>query len=218
MKRWSILTAVLYAAALVLLTIPFLRTAFPNAAQPEQAYSWPGYWVWVGFMTLCAGLLLVAPVRLASRRDLSRRPLALAVGVTAFLFTMLVLGATASIGELLAGLHVFDWLNLSGFVTITMGLWAFWAAVLYWLTRRQAPLSAVREWARALLAGSVLELLVAVPSHVIVRGRTDCCAGFYTLIGLATGISVMFLSFGPGVFFLFRERRFRIRQPANAPR
>jgi hypothetical protein len=220
MKRWGILTAGLYAAALVLLTVPVIRAAFPNGDQPEQIYSQWGYWVWVGFMTLCAVLLIIAPVRLAGGRDRSRRPLAIAVGTTGFLLAMLVLGATASIGELVAGENAFNgfapdgWTFLFRFAGITLALWGLWAAVLYWLTRRQAPLSAVRWWARTLLAGSVLELLIAVPSHIVVRQRTECCAGSYTFLGLVTGISVMLLSFGPGVFFLFAERASRIKQPA----
>jgi len=51
-------------------------------------------------------------------------------------------------------------------------------------------------------------------SRHIVRGRDECCAGIYTTIGLVTGISVMLLSLGPGVYFLYIDRMARIRQPA----
>jgi len=222
MKRWGLLTAGLYAAALVLLTIPVVQAGFPNATRTELVYSSPFYWGWIAFMTLCALVLLVAPVRLAGGRDRSRRPLAFTLAVTGFFLALLVLGAIASIGEVLAGASAFNWFASDGwslvvrFTAITLGLWAFWAAVLYWFTRRQAPLSALRWWARGLFAGSVLELLVAVPSHIVVRHRNECCAGFYTFIGLVTGISVMLLSFGPGVFFLFTERMSKIRQPAQS--
>jgi len=220
MKRWGLLTSGLYAAALVLLTVPVLRASFPDATRTELVYASPFYWVWVAFMTLCAVVLLVAPVRLAGGRNRSRRPLALTVAVTGFFLALLVLAAIASIGEVVAGLNAFNWLASDGwsfvirFTAITLGLWAFWAGVLYWFTRRQAPLSALRWWARGLFAGSVLELLVAVPSHIVVRHRNECCAGFYTFIGLVTGVSVMLLSFGPGVFFLFTERMSKVKQPA----
>lgn len=215
MKRWGLLTAGLYSAALVLLTVPVILAAFPAATRPEQAYSWWGYWVWVAFMTLCAVLLIVAPVRIAGGRDRSRRPLAFTVVVTGFLLAMLVIGALASIIELLQWPFGADGATaLVGLISLTVTLWAFWAAVLYWLTRNQAPRSGVQWAARSLLAGSVLELLVAVPSHIVVRHRDECCAGIYTFIGLVTGISVMLLSFGPGVFFLFSERISKIKQPA----
>jgi hypothetical protein len=45
-----------------------------------------------------------------------------------------------------------------------------------------------------------------VPCHVIVRRRDDCCAPIGTFCGIATGISVTLLCFGPGVYFLFVKR------------
>jgi hypothetical protein len=67
-----------------------------------------------------------------------------------------------------------------------------------------------------LLRGSILELLVAVPAHVIVRQREDCCAPAATFWGLATGLTVMLMSFGPGVFFLFAARMRRLKPKAQA--
>ena len=68
---------------------------------------------------------------------------------------------------------------------------------------------------RWLLRGSILELLIAVPSHIIVRRRGDCCAPAGTFWGIATGISIMLLCFGPGVFFLFvaRFKRLQLKSP-----
>lgn len=59
---------------------------------------------------------------------------------------------------------------------------------------------------RWLLRGSILEVIVAIPSHVIARRRDECCAPDFTLVGIIAGLSVALLSFGPGVFFLFAER------------
>ena len=64
---------------------------------------------------------------------------------------------------------------------------------------------------RWLLRGSILELLVAVPSHVVSRSRGDCCAPMGTFWGIVTGLSVMLLAFGPGVYFLFVARMTRLR-------
>jgi hypothetical protein len=222
MKKWGIVTAALYVAALVLVTIPVLTLAFPKASGLYLIYSAWGYWVWVGFITLCALLLIAAPVRLERAPNRSRRPLTLTIVATGLFLTLLLFGAVISIGEVLAHGNALGWLGSDGTAAIvklaflTVGLWVLWAAVLYWVTRRAAPLAAARTVARTLLAGSILELLVAVPSHVIVRGRDECCAGMYTALGLVTGISVMLLSLGPGVFFLYRERMARIRQPARS--
>ena len=75
-------------------------------------------------------------------------------------------------------------------------------------TNADSLLKRVTRW---LLRGSILELLIAVPSHVIVRRRDDCCAPAGTFWGIATGISIMLLCFGPGVFFLFVERFNRLK-------
>ncbi len=64
---------------------------------------------------------------------------------------------------------------------------------------------------RALLKGSILELLVAVPTHLVARSRNYCCAGFMTFIGLTMGISVMLFSFGPAIFFLYADRWKRLQ-------
>ncbi len=64
-----------------------------------------------------------------------------------------------------------------------------------------------------LLRGSILELLVAVPSHIVVRQRGVCCAPAGTFWGITTGLAVMLLAFGPGVFFLYVARCRRLRPP-----
>ena len=68
-----------------------------------------------------------------------------------------------------------------------------------------------------LLRGSVLELIIAVPCHVIVRRRDDCCAPVGTFWGIATGIALMLLCFGPGVFYLFAERARRLKPKDGQP-
>ena len=84
--------------------------------------------------------------------------------------------------------------------------WLVWAIIFRRATKSGSPDALLKRSTRWLLRGSILELLVAVPSHVIVRRRDDCCAPAGTFWGIATGISVMLLCFGPGVYFLFVER------------
>ena len=91
--------------------------------------------------------------------------------------------------------------------------WVVWAVVFGRWSRGQDPQSWVDRVCRSLFYGSVLELLVAVPTHIVVRYRNYCCAGIGTFCGITAGIAVMLLSFGPGVFFLFVERARRISRP-----
>jgi hypothetical protein len=94
-----------------------------------------------------------------------------------------------------------------GAIQIIGVCWLLWAMILYVATRRDSPEARISRATRWLLRGSILELLVAVPSHIIVRNRHDCCAPIGTFWGIATGFSIMLLCFGPGVFFLFLARR-----------
>jgi hypothetical protein len=99
----------------------------------------------------------------------------------------------------------------SAAIAITLGLWLFWGAVFYKFRRSTDPDALTGRLMRWLLGGSVLELLVAVPSHIIVRERGDCCAPIGTFFGISMGISVMLMSFGPGVFLLYAKRIERLR-------
>jgi hypothetical protein len=86
------------------------------------------------------------------------------------------------------------------------GVWGTWS-VAFGLIAFRGNVEGVGTWLhRTLLAGSVLELLVAVPTHVVVRRRTECCAGILTGTGICVGVVVMFVSFGPSVLFLYYRR------------
>jgi hypothetical protein len=105
----------------------------------------------------------------------------------------------------------------SGALTIITGFWVVWALVFFRFLKSDNPDALLARLTRWLLRGSILELLVAVPSHIIVRRRNDCCAPGGTFWGITMGISVMLLCFGPGVFFLFAKRCQRLRPRQAKP-
>ena len=73
----------------------------------------------------------------------------------------------------------------------------------FFLRNTSEIVNRVTSW---LLRGSILELLVVVPCHVIVRRRHDCSAPMVTSFGIITGMAIMLLSFGPSVLFLYKKR------------
>ena len=89
--------------------------------------------------------------------------------------------------------------------------WMIWGLVFYRATREDDAEALVARAMRWLLRGSILNLLIAVPTHVVVRQRDDCCAPAASFWGMVTGFSVMLLSFGPGVFYLLAARRRRMK-------
>ncbi len=60
-------------------------------------------------------------------------------------------------------------------VTATI-FWVVWAAIFRYYAKADDEAAFLRRATRWLLRGSMLELIIAVPSHVIVRRREDCCA------------------------------------------
>jgi hypothetical protein len=91
--------------------------------------------------------------------------------------------------------------EIVGFV---LALWLLWGIFFYvYLRGASAAVTRVISW---LLRGSVLELLIAVPCHIIVRRRQDCSAPIVTSFGIATGIAIMLLAFGPSVLLLYKKR------------
>ena len=93
------------------------------------------------------------------------------------------------------------WLRTIG---VWAGLWLVWGIVFYRYTRGSPD--AVTRAVSWLLKGSVLDLLVAAPRHIMLRHRDECSAPAVTSFGITTGIAVTLLSFGPSVLLLYKKR------------
>ena len=52
--------------------------------------------------------------------------------------------------------------------------WSIWAVIFHRFAKTDEPDALLKRATRWLLRGSILELLIAVPSHVIVRRRDNC--------------------------------------------
>jgi hypothetical protein len=215
MRKWGAVVSAFYALIVLVLLVPgavFLAGG---------SYShWPGfyegvrgtykYWVsWIPIAVVLSGqvLLLFLSVDTSQRRLKPRTHILVSCTVTAMLFALLTF---AAIFSLLCA--IFDdhfpgdkYLNNVGWALGFWGiLWMLWGILfyLYFRNSMQRTTRAV-SW---LLKGSVLELLVAVPCHVIVRRRGDCSAPNVTSFGIVAGIAVMLLSFGPSVLLLYKKR------------
>jgi hypothetical protein len=235
-KRWALFTVLLYALALVVLTMPVIQITMGKWSKNDMHiglhdildfYSHWGYWLWLGVLVAGQALLLL-PINLAERRLPARRPLKIPVIVTAFFLANLCFAGIFSLLCAIFTDRAFDLFDLSALFHFGAGqngahnnsgngtlctmiftvlvFWGIWALVFFRRCAGDAPDALLKRATNWLLRGSILELIIAVPSHVIVRRRDDCCAPMGTFWGIATGISVMLLCFGPGVFFLFVER------------
>lgn len=221
--RWAWITVLLYGAALTLISGPFVLAAFPEdiersdiaralraALNPEE--SW-GFWALIGTLTLLEGMILLVPVRIADRRPVRRGRWGVLAATAGLLMGLLLTAAGFTLHEV-ATKGLPD--KTPGWIYAGLGVagWVVWGVVFALLPRRMDHASALRSVVRRLLTGSIAELLVAVPCHVIARKRDYCCAGAATFTGLAAGFVVLLFAFGPAVLFLFVDRFRRLRPAA----
>jgi hypothetical protein len=87
--------------------------------------------------------------------------------------------------------------------------WLLWAIIFYWYYRDADHHTAVARMTRALLAGTILELLISVPAYVkSIQQPSDCYCEKGSYTGLVFGCTAVFWLFGPGVYLLLlREKR-----------
>ena len=220
MKRWAVVTILLYVAMLAALVVPLALAAFFRSKwiwRPDEAYEvardvldWWVPWGIIVALGVVQAALMVVPLKVASRRPVSRRALFWPVFAGTIAVVVLMAAATVSAYEVLDGVppgwpHSWDWdPGLVALIAVAC-LWGLWT-VLFWRYAWRRSQSPMGRMVRFLLAGSILELLIAVPAHVYCRCRDHCCGGFLTVWGLAAGIAVMLLAFGPAVFALFVRR------------
>src|SRR2546422_312139 len=99
MKRWALVVVLLYFLIVVALTVPVLTLAFFQTSEPMKmgeifkVYSWWPYWLWLVVMLLGQAGLLAVPVRVASRRPVTRRSLLLPVLAAGLMMGGLAWGA-----------------------------------------------------------------------------------------------------------------------------
>lgn len=219
MKRWALVVLALYLLIMGALTLPVAEMAVlprPKLLEAAQVYAYWAYWVGIGVMLLAQAALLVVPVRIAERRPVTRRSLLLPVITSGLMMGALAFGAIISLSEFtFKNKSPGVWFQVSQFAVPVM-LWCVWTVVFFRFSRNANPSDVISRQCRLLLRGSILELLIAVPTHLVARSRTYCCAGFMTFIGLTLGISVMLFSFGPAIFFLYVERWRRLH-PQGVP-
>jgi hypothetical protein len=210
MRRWGIVITLFYSLIVVALLVPaafFLATDFSRSQWHDlpNVYRVGLVWMPVGIVVAGQALLLFLSVDTSLQRLKPRTHILMSVLTAAGLAAMLAGAAILSLGFGIYGDKFggsfFDRVSV---VYCWIALWGIWAIVFYLYFRdASSQITRVTSW---LLKGSVLELLIAVPAHVVVRRRGDCSAPAATSFGIATGIAIMLLCFGPSALLLYKKR------------
>lgn len=213
MRKWGIVITACYALILLGLILPVfvLYTMGPStigAFRQDLLKAYHEWIVWTLLVIFLFGqaLLLFLSVDTGFKRLKPRAHIAVSCTVAALLMGVLTAAGVWSLGFGIVGDKFGDTYvpNAVAAVVTCAVLWLFWGIIFYFYFRNSsAVVTRLVSW---LLKGSVLELLIAVPCHIIVRRRQDCSAPVVTSFGIATGLAIMLLSFGPSVLFLYKKR------------
>jgi len=217
MKKWGLFITLYYVLAVLLLLMPmFVLLCDPGSR------TWHGYfglifdfytdWPAVIPVAVAIGgqiLLLALSVDTSFRRNKPRAHILLSIALAGFFLMILGFAMLGSLLVAFRGDRVGDYfdehhLAFFGYLSIWPLLWLAWAVAFLARARKmENPFSRAVSW---LIKGSVLELLVAVPCHIVVRNRNDCSAPMVTSFGISSGLAIMFLAFGPGILLLYKQR------------
>lgn len=216
LRWWAFVTLALYGAALLIIYAPLAYTCFWSQSKTsggEDAAAFlfePWFWLVFALFILAQILLLVVPVRAAWNYEIKPRRLIVPLATTSALLGLLTAGA-CTCGFLLAFKDAFiEPAMLVGIGLLILVSWFVWWRVFKKYDRVSQD-QAIDITQRALIRGSILELLVAVGCHIWVRQRGDCSAPIFTFAAICAGFAVMLCAFGPGVFYLLVARSRRMQ-------
>jgi len=200
-RRWWVYAVVggYLLLVAVLLSLPAWVGLFGDASSHDMAV----LVICIASVVLSGLSLVLVPVRKARRRPVTRRSIWIPIIGSGALAAVLALGASLALSEYFQ--IAFEG---GGSLVLAVGaVWAGWTGI-FGIIAMRGKVEGVGSWLhRSLIAGSALELLVAVPCHIVVRRRHDCCAGIGTGTGICLGIVVMFVALGPSVLLLFYRRK-----------
>lgn len=220
--KWPAVTVLIYGAFFVLLVVPALWGLFAWLGKADSnigdwsdlpeiytnlygdAHAWP-LWLLFAGMILAQACLLVIPVRTSHERPKPQRGIWQTAIAAGFLYTVLLFGVILSLVSAILGDSWPEWTYWLLWTALPVN-WMIWMVLFRLFANRAEPKSYSRRIVKWLMRGSILELLVAVPSHIIVRHKDVCCANMATAAGIAAGLAVMFFAFGPGLYYLYMDR------------
>jgi len=91
-------------------------------------------------------------------------------------------------------------------------IWCVWACIFFVYWKQGDRYTQLGKMIRGMVAGSILEIIIAVPVHIWATRQRECycCRGTYTTLILAA--TVLIWAFGPGIVLLYMREKRRIKK------
>jgi len=215
MRKWGFLISAFYVSVVLFFLVPLagflteydlgdsLTDSWPLMEWDFFIEAWPAVF-WIAVLVLGQMLLLFLSVDTSFRRIQQRRHIGVSIATVALMTGLLTGIAIWSLIVVIGGDDTAKDVWGIAFLSAVAFFWFSWGLVFHrFKTGGSEYLDRLIGW---LIKGSILELLIVVPCHVIVRQRGDCSAPMVTGFGISTGIAVMLLAFGPSVLYLYQKR------------
>lgn len=145
----------------------------------------------------------------------------LAAGIMAMLLTVGLISLLLEFPDWWQHIMETEKLSVVTSIYVTMlVIWAVWAWIFFIYWKQGDRYTQSGKMIRGLVAGSILEIMVAVPVHIWATRQRECycCRGTYTTLVLAG--TVLIWAFGPGIILLYlreRVRRAALIEPEAGP-
>lgn len=132
-----------------------------------------------------------------------RLQLAVPFVIAAFMTTVLVTAWILPVVPLLNRPH------FPGFWIIVGMLWIGWGWAFIVTTRAEGRSPLARKVVAGMLIGSLSQLMLSIPAHLIDSRESGNLAGLFTGLWVAAGVVVLYWALGAGALLLFLRRRER---------
>jgi hypothetical protein len=208
---WVYLIVAIYLAAMA--TLPTIPWWF------DSSFTWTDTGAIVGLacsitvFIACGLAMMIVPVKMRRRRPITRRTIWIPILASGMLAAALLFGGSMAFAEFIQPYYPAINSDNAGWAVLAacIGLWIGWGILFGLMLRHRHAEDIGLTLHRRLIAGSIIELLIAVPCHIIVRRRHECCGGIATGIGICLGTLIALIAFGPSVFLLYHRRIKMIR-------
>jgi hypothetical protein len=215
LKNWPYLFGFLYLVIIAILAWPVTVWCFVEENNLDRTlvnayiYVFPFLAVILGATQI---LLFTIQVNRELKRLTPKRSIVFAIILGGLILGVMLALIITNLVLIVMTESIADELMVLLLLIIPVLFWVFWSLIFYNYYRKNGVDFFLTKLLNRFLQTSILGLLVAVPSHIIFRGRNDCCAPFFSYLGIMTGIAVMLLALGPGIIFLYLKRK-KLKSP-----